>query len=59
MMFIFRTLLNQTSVKYGTYTAESNNIRRSFTWGFSYISTVCNSEAEATRIVDQLNRLYK
>ena len=56
---MIRFLLNQTLVKYGEYSVEGNKIRRTFSWGFSYISTVCKSPQEAERIVDQLYRLYK
>ncbi len=50
-------LLNQIAVKHGSYTVEGNKIRRTFSNGFSYIASECKSEAEANRIVNQLNSI--
>jgi phage-related protein len=54
---MIRFLLNQIKVKYGTYTQEGNKIRRTFSNGFSYVTTVCKSSKEAERIVNQLNQV--
>jgi hypothetical protein len=54
---MIRTILNQFPVKYGTYTAENNKIRRTFSNGFSYIVEECWSPQEAQRIVSDLNYL--
>jgi hypothetical protein len=54
---MIRTILNQFPVKYGSYTAEGNKIRRTFSNGFSYIVEEFNSPEEAQRIVKDLNQL--
>ncbi len=54
---MIRTILNQFPVKYGTYTAENNKIRRTFSNGFSYIAKECKSPEEAQRITNDLNQL--
>jgi hypothetical protein len=54
---MIRTILNQFPARYGSYTAESNKIRRTFSNGFSYIVEECNSPEEAQRIVKDLNQL--
>jgi hypothetical protein len=54
---MIRAILNQFPVKYGTYTAENNKIRRTFSNGFSYIVEECWSPQEAQRIVNDLNYL--
>jgi len=54
---MIRAILNQFPVKYGTYTAENNKIRRTFSNGFSYIVEEFNSTEEAQRIVSDLNYL--
>jgi len=54
---MIRAILNQFPVKYGTYTAENNKIRRTFSNGFSYILEEFNSPEEAQRIVSDLNYL--
>ena len=54
---MIRAILNQFPVKYGTYTAENNKIRRTFSNGFSYIVEEFNSSEEAQRIVSDLNYL--
>jgi len=54
---MIRAILNQFPVKYGTYTAENNKIRRTFSNGFSYIVEECKSPEEAQRIVNDLNYL--
>jgi hypothetical protein len=54
---MIRAILNQFPVKYGTYTAENNKIRRTFSNGFSYIVEEFNSPEEAQRIVSDLNYL--
>ena len=54
---MIRFLLNLTPVKYGSYTLESNKIRRTFSNGFSYIASECKSPAEAQRITNDLNYL--
>jgi hypothetical protein len=54
---MFRTILNQVPVGYGSYSVEGNKIRRTFSNGFSYIVEECNSPEEAQRIVKDLNQL--
>jgi hypothetical protein len=54
---MIRFLLNQIPVKHGSYTAQQNKIRRTFSFGFSYIATTCKSSAEAQRITNDLNQL--
>ena len=54
---MIRAILNQFPVKYGTYTAEDNKIRRTFSNGFSYIVEEFNSPEEAQHIVSDLNYL--
>jgi hypothetical protein len=54
---MIKFLLNLTPVKYGSYTAKGNQIQRTFSNGFSYIASECNSPAEAQRIVNDLNQL--
>ena len=54
---MLRSLLNLIPVKHGSYTQESNQIRRTFSNGYSYIITTCNSPQEAQRIVNQFNSL--
>lgn len=56
---MIRLILNQVPVKYGSYTFESNKIRRTFSNGFSYIASECKSPEEAQRIVNDLNQLTK
>jgi hypothetical protein len=52
-----RTLLNLIQVRYGTYSVEGNKIRRTFSNGFNYIASECESPAEAQRITEQLNQV--
>ena len=54
---MIRFLLNQIPVMYGSYTAKGNQIRRTFSNGFSYIASECKSSAEAQRITNNLNYL--
>jgi hypothetical protein len=54
---MIRAILNQLPVRYGSYTAEGNKIRRTFSNGFSYIVEECWSPQEAQRIVNDLNYL--
>jgi len=54
---MIRAILNQFPVRYGSYTAEGNKIRRTFSNGFSYIVEEFNSTEEAQRIVSDLNYL--
>jgi hypothetical protein len=54
---MIRTILNQFPARYGSYTAEGNKIRRTFSNGFSYIVEEFNSSEEAQRIVSDLNYL--
>jgi hypothetical protein len=54
---MIRFLLNQIPVMHGSYTAEDNKIRRTFSNGFSYIVEECWSPAEAQRITNDLNQL--
>ncbi len=54
---MIRFLLNLTPAIYGSYSAEENNIRRTFANGFSYVATTCKSSGEAQRIVNDLNSL--
>jgi hypothetical protein len=54
---MIRTILNQFPVRYGSYSAEGNKIRRTFSNGFSYIVEEFNSPEEAQRIVNDLNYL--
>ena len=54
---MIRFLLNQIAVKYGSYSVESNRIRRTFSNGFSYIAAKCKSPEEAKRITNDLNQL--
>jgi len=54
---MIRFLLNLTPVKYGSYSTVSNKIYRTFSNGFSYIASECNSPEEAQRIVNDLNQL--
>jgi hypothetical protein len=54
---MIKFLLNLTPVKYGFYTAKGNQIQRTFSNGFSYIASECNSPQEAQRITNDLNYL--
>jgi len=54
---MIRAILNQFPARYGTYFAEGNKIRRTFSNGFSYIVEECWSPEEAQRIVSDLNYL--
>jgi hypothetical protein len=54
---MIRAILNQFPARYGTYFAEGNKIRRTFSNGFSYIAKECKSLQEAQRIVKDLNQL--
>ena len=54
---MIRFLLNQIPVMHGSYTAKGNQIRRTFSNGFSYIASECKSSAEAQRITNDLNYL--
>jgi hypothetical protein len=54
---MIRSLLNLIPVKHGSYTQEDNQIRRTFSFGYSYIATTCKSPQEAQRIVNDLNKL--
>jgi len=54
---MIRFLLNLTPVKYGSYTTKGNKIRRTFSNGFTYIASECNSPQEAQRITNDLNYL--
>jgi len=54
---MIRAILNQVPVRYGSYSAEDNKIRRTFSNGFSYIVEECNSPQEAQRIINDLNQL--
>jgi hypothetical protein len=56
---MIRFLLNQFPTCYGSYAAEGNQIRRTFSNGFSYIASECKSPAEAQRIVNQLNQVVQ
>ena len=55
---MIRFLLNQIPVRYGSYTTQENQIRRTFSFGFSYIAAKCKSSQEAQRIVNDLNSLF-
>lgn len=55
---MIRFLLNQIPVRYGSYTTQENQIRRTFSFGFSYITAECKSSQEAQRIVNDLNSLF-
>jgi len=54
-----RIVLNQLNEKYGTYSAEGNKIRRTFSNGYSYIATVCKSPEQASFFVSELQRWNK
>jgi hypothetical protein len=54
---MIRFLLNQIPVRNGSYTAKGNQIHRTFSNGFSYIASQCNSPQEAQRITNDLNYL--
>jgi len=54
---MIRFLLNLISVKYGSYSTQENKIRRTFSNGFSYIVSECQSPQEAQRITNDLNQL--
>ena len=54
---MIRAILNQFPARYGSYSAEDNKIRRTFSNGFSYIAKECKSPQEAQRIVKDLNQL--
>jgi len=54
---MIKSLLNLIPVKHGSYTQEGNQIRRTFSFGYSYIATTCKSPEEAQRIVNQLTQL--
>jgi hypothetical protein len=54
---MIRAILNQVPVHYGSYSAEGNKIRRTFSNGFSYIVEECKSPEEAQRITNDLNQL--
>jgi hypothetical protein len=57
MQRVLRTILNHLPARYGSYTAEGNKIRRTFSNGFSYIVEECWSPQEAQRIANDLNQL--
>jgi hypothetical protein len=59
MFNLLRIVLNQLNEKYGTYSAEGNKIRRTFSNGYSYIATVCESSEQASFFVSELQRLNK
>ena len=54
---MIRFLLNLISVKYGSYSTQENKIRRTFSNGFTYIVSECQSPQEAQRITNDLNQL--
>jgi hypothetical protein len=54
---MIKSLLNLIPVKHGSYTQEGNQIRRTFSNGYSYIATTCKTSEEAQRIVNDLNQL--
>ena len=54
---MIRFLLNQIPVRHGSYTTKGNQIRRTFSNGFSYIASECKSPEEAQRITNDLNQL--
>ena len=54
---MIRAILNQFPVRYGSYSAEGNKIRRTFSNGFSYTVEECKSPQEAQRITKDLNQL--
>jgi hypothetical protein len=54
---MIRAILNQFPARYGTYFAEGNKIRRTFSNCFSYIVSECQSPQEAQRITNDLNQL--
>jgi hypothetical protein len=54
---MIRFLLNLTPVRYGSYSTQGNQIRRTFSNGFSYIASECKSPEEAQRITNDLNQL--
>jgi len=54
---MIRFLLNQIPVSHGSYTTQGNQIRRTFSNGFSYIASECKSPEEAQRITNDLNYL--
>jgi hypothetical protein len=54
---MIRFFLNQIPVRHGSYTAKGNQIHRTFSNGFSYIASECNSPQEAQRITNDLNYL--
>jgi hypothetical protein len=54
---MIKSLLNLIPVKHGSYTQEGNQIRRTFSFGYSYIITTCKTSKEAQRIVNQFNLL--
>jgi hypothetical protein len=54
---MIRSILNQFPARYGDYTTEGNKIRRTFSNGFTYIVSECQSPQEAQRITNDLNQL--
>jgi hypothetical protein len=54
---MIRSILNQFPARYGAYTTEGNKIRRTFSNGFTYIVSECQSPQEAQRITNDLNQL--
>jgi hypothetical protein len=54
---MIRSILNQFPARYGNYTTEGNKIRRTFSNGFTYIVSECQSQQEAQRITNDLNQL--
>jgi len=54
---MIRAILNQFPARYGSYSAEGNKIRRTFSNGFSYIVEEFNSPEEAQRTTNDLNQL--
>ena len=54
---MIRFLLNQIPVRHGSYTVQGNQIRRTFSNGFSYIASEYKTSAEAQRITNDLNQL--
>ena len=54
---MIRAILTQFPARYGSYSAEGNKIRRTFSNGFSYIVEEFNSPEEAQRTTNDLNQL--
>jgi hypothetical protein len=52
---MIRLILNQFPARYGSYSTQENKIRRTFSNGFTYIVSECQSPQEAQRISNQLN----